>query len=230
MKLKNLAVVAVLGLAALSLAASDTTYSFKRTPKVGDVHKYKQAGKFDVAGMPIDYEANSTWKIIKVDDMGGYTQESTTTDTKINGEDGPSSGGSQLTTMNAKGEVVEIKGENVEANTYRFAALTLFITPDTEVKAGDTWTYDVKEDKKTGAVPAKASYTLVGEDKVGTTDTLKIKFSIKESGTDAASSEGILWLNKADLSLVKMTTKWVNAPIPGAPVSISGDISITLIS
>ena len=88
MKLKNLAVVAVLGLAALSLAASDTTYSFKRTPKVGDVHKYKQAGKFDVAGMPIDYEANSTWKIIKVDDMGGYTQESTTTDTKINGEDG----------------------------------------------------------------------------------------------------------------------------------------------
>jgi len=107
--------------------------------------------------------------------------------------------------------------------------LDVFVIPDNAVKVGDSWTYEIKEDKKTGAAAAKASYSLVGEDKVGAIDSFKIKFSVKESGADAASSEGTMWLSKADSMLVKFSTKWVNAPVPGAPVPISGEMTVALI-
>ena len=230
LKSKLSLIVAALGLAAVSFAGQDG-YSLKRTPKVGETLKYKQTGKFEAGGQQIEYQALSTEKVVKVEDNGNYVRESTTADVKINGEDAPGGGGGgkNSTTFTAKGDVVEIKGDAVEANTYRFGNLALFITPDTDVKAGDTWTYDIKEDKKTGAVAGKATYTLVGEDKIGSTDVLKVKFSIKEAGSDGASSEGTLWLNKTDITLMKLTAKWVNAPVPGAPVLINGEITLELV-
>jgi hypothetical protein len=231
LKLKLTAVALALGLAAFSLATGDG-FSLKRTQKAGTVHKYKQEGKFEVGGQQIDYQSKSTQKIVKVGDDGGYVEESVSSDVTINGQEPPGGGAAVTTTTkySPKGEILEVKGENIDATAYRFANLSLFITPDTEVKAGDSWTYDIKEDNKTGAVAAKATFTLVGEDKVGGVDTLKIKFSIKETGTDGASSEGTAWLDKSDLSMVKVSAKWTNAPVPGAPVTISGDITITVIS
>lgn len=231
LKIKMTAVALALGLAALSMATDDG-YLLKRTPKAGTVHKYKQEGKFEVSGQQIDYQSKSTQKIVKVADDGGYTEESVSSDVTINGQEGPGGGGPMTTTtkFGPKGEILEIKADNVDATAYRFANLALFITPEKEVKAGDTWTYDIKEDNKTGTVASKATFTLVGEDKVGSTDTVKVKFTIKESGADGASSEGTAWLDKSDMSMVKVSAKWANAPVPGAPVTISGDITITLIS
>jgi len=232
LKLKLTTVALVLGLAVLSLAAGDGI-SLKRTQKVGAVHKYKQEGKFEVGGQQIDYQSKSTQKIVKVADDGGYVEESVSSDVTINGQEPPGGGAAAVTTttkFSAKGEILEVKGENIDATAYRFANLSIFITPENEVKAGDSWTYEIKEDNKTGAVAAKATFTLVGEDKVGSVDAYKVKFSIKENGTDGAASEGTAWLDKSDLSLLKVTAKWTNAPVPGAPVTISGDITITLIS
>jgi len=229
---KRLTVAAIaIGLAAISLAAFDGV-TFKRTPKVGDVHKYKQVGKFDVGGQEFDFEAVSTEKCVKVETGGNYTLEETQGDVKLNGQEAPegTGGGSTTTIFTPKGEVVEIKGDKVEANSYRFANLALFIMPDKELKAGDTWSYDIKEDKKLGAATAKATYTYVGEDKVGATDCYKIKCAVKETASDGASSDGTVWLSKADSTLVKASAKWVNAPVPGAPTTISGDITITLVS
>ncbi len=206
-------------------------FTIKKTPKLGVVHKYKQVGKFDVGGQDFEFEAIASEKVTKVEDSGNYAMEETQSAVKLNGQEAPegAGSGSSTTTYNAKGEVLEIKGDKVEENTYRFANLAIFIVPDKELKAGDSWNYEIKADKKTGAVAAKATWTLVGEDKVGTTDCLKIKYSVKETGADGASSEGTLWITKADSSMVKLTAKWVNAPVPGAPTTISGDITLTLI-
>ncbi|MDR3689497.1 MAG: hypothetical protein P4L46_08975 [Fimbriimonas sp.] len=222
--------LAALGLAAISLAAFDGI-TIKRTPKVGETHKYKQVGKFDVGGQEFDFEATSTEKVVKVEDSGNYAVEETQSDVKLNGQEAPEGAGTgaSTTSYTAKGEVVEIKGDKVEPNTYRFANLALFVLPDKELKAGDTWSYDVKENKTTGAVNAKCSYTFVGEEKVGTTDAIKVKYTIKESGDDAASSDATVWLSKTDFTMLKLTAKWVNAPVPGAPMSISGDITLTLV-
>jgi len=233
LKSKLIAATAILGLAALSLAAVIDGYSFKRTPKEGETHKYKQTGKFEAGGMEIEYEAKSTQKVTKVEADGSYAEESTTSDVKMNGQEPPegAAGGGQKTTtkFSAKGEVVEIKNEQVSAEAYRFANLAIFISPETDIKVGDSWSYEVKEDKKTGAAAAKATYTLTGEDKVGTVDALKLKFVIKETAADGASSEGTIWVSKADYTLLKTVAKWTNAPIPGAPVTINGEMTVTLI-
>jgi len=231
LKKRIAAMTLALGLAALTLAAADGI-SLKRTPKAGTVHKYKQEGKFEVSGQQIDYQSKSSSKIVKVNDDGSYTEENVTSDATINGQESPGGSGPQTSTtkFGPKGEVLEIKAENVDATVYRFANLSLFILPEKDVNPGDTWTYDIKEDNKTGTVASKATYTFVGEDKIGSTDTFKVKVSIKETGTDGASSEGTVWLDKSDLSMVKATAKWTNAPVPGAPVTINGDITITLIS
>ncbi len=233
LKSKLFAATAILGLAALSLAATLDGYSFKRTPKEGESHKYKQSGKFEAGGMEITYEATSTNKVAKVEADGTFLEESTTGDVKMNGQEPPDggAGGSQKTTTkySPKGEVLEIKSENVGAEAYRFANLALFVTPETDIKVGDSWTYEVKEDKKTGAAAAKATYKLVAEEKVGDVDALKLTVSIKETATDGASSESTVWLSKTDYTMLKTTAKWTNAPIPGAPVTISGEMTITLV-
>jgi len=231
MTLKHYFSISLLSLALFSLATADT-YTIKKTPKQGEVHKYKQVGKFDVGGQEFEYEATASQKISKVEDSGNYVVEETQSDVKLNGQEAPegSGPGATNTTFTAKGEVVEIKGDRVEANTYRFANLAIFILPEKDLNVGDSWTYDVKEDKKSGAVAAKATYKLIGEDKIGSNDCLKLSYSIKESGADAASSEGTIWIRKSDATLIKMSAKWTNAPVPGAPMSITGDITLTLIS
>ena len=230
MSLRAHAVWALAALAALSMAALDG-YTLKRAFKVGDVRKYSVAGKFDFNGTDIDFTATATEKVVAVADDGGYSIEEKQTDSKINGQEAPGSGSETptVTSYKSTGEIIEIKSDHVEPNTYRFANLAVFLLPGKEVKAGDTWTADIKADSKTGAVDAKASYTLVGEDKAGGKDALKVKYTIKESGDAGASSDGTMWVDKADNSLIKLTTKWVNAPVPGVPAPLSGDVTLTLI-
>lgn len=230
MKTKICAVLATVGLVAFAFAALDG-YTLKPTLKVGDTHRYKQTGKFDVGGQELDIEAVATEKIVSVDPSGKFSEEESTSEFKINGQDPPAGagGGNTTTTYSAKGEVIEIKGDNVDANVYRFSNLSLFILPDKAVSAGDVWTYDVKPDPKLSGVAAKATYTFVGEDKVGSTDTLKVKYSIKETSSDGASSEGTVWIRKSDFTMVKLSGKLTNAPAPGAPVSLTGDITLMLI-
>ena len=231
MTLRHCLTLSLLSAAVISMAAVDA-YTIKRTPKVGEVHKYKQVGKFDVGGQEFEYEATASQKVAKVEDSGNYTVEEAQSDVKLNGQEAPegSGPGATNTTFSAKGEVLEIKGDRVEANTYRFANLAIFILPEKEVAFGDSWSYDIKEDKKLGSVAGKATYKLVGEEKIGSNDCLKLSYSVKESGSDAASSEGTVWIRKGDSTLIKMSAKWTNAPVPGAPMSITGDITLTLIS
>jgi len=230
MNLRISAVVATIAVAAISLAAYDG-FSLKRTLKAGDVLKYKQTGKFDIQGQQFEFEAVATEKIVKVEDNGSYVQNESTGDMKINGMEvppGQGAPGASTTTYSPKGEITEIKTEQMDANTYRFANMALFILPENDVKAGDTWTYEVKADEKKGIVAAKAKYTFVGEEKVGKDDCLKVKSNVTETGSSPASSDGTVWIRKSDKVMVKMVAKWADVPVPNAG-AISGEITLVLL-
>lgn len=213
-----------------SAAFAADGYTFKPAPKEGDSLRYQQTAKLDLNGMEIDFSAKTNRKVIKVEANGNVTIKEEVSDMKINGSDAPDGAGPGGTTatMSAKGELLKLDGDRVDESAFRMANLGLFILPDKAVNANDTWTYDIKEDKKTGAVAAKATYTFVGDDKVGTIDAVKVKYLIKEVGDSGASTEGAIWLRKSDNAMVKLTSKWVNVPITGAG-PISGDVTETLI-
>jgi hypothetical protein len=205
-------------------------YTFKSTPKEGDVLKYKQAAKLDLNGMEIDFSATSTRKIVKVDAAGTFTVKEDLADMKVNGQEPPEGAGPSGSTMTFtnKGELVKLEGDHVDDSAYRTSNLELFVLPDKPVNPNDTWSYEFKENKTTGAVAGKATYTFIGDDKVGTVDVVKVKYLVKETGDSGASSEGFIWIRKADGAMVKLTSKWVNVPIAGAG-PISGDVTVTLI-
>lgn len=219
----------VLGLAAMTFAAVDG-YLIKMTPKVGDVVKYKLKASLEVMGQQAKVTAITSEKVTKVDEDGTYTVESTQSDLKVQlGEQEiePPASGATVEVRKANGTLVEIRGENVDSNSYRMNALSALVPSDKPVKVGDTWTNDVKSDAKTGAVAAKAEYKVIGEEKVGDYETLKLKVTVKETeGSEPASSEFTLWLDKANWTMVKLDGKLINAPMPGAPTPVTANMTL----
>ena len=214
-------------IAALSMAAIaiDDAISLKRAAKAGDVAKYRLKADVELQGMEANFTTLITEKVSKVESNGNYVLESTQSDGKVSfsGQEMDVPGSVQTFTYKPNGEVVEIKAENVDASVYRTAILTSFIFADKAVKVGDDWTFEIKKDEKTGTVPAKQTYKVEAEEKVGDVDTFKVKFSTKETegGDSAASCEGTAWISKKDSTLVKSEGVWKNVPFPGAPGPIN---------
>ncbi|MEZ0324970.1 MAG: hypothetical protein ACAH95_03625 [Fimbriimonas sp.] len=192
--------------------------SIKRTPKEGQTLKYKMEATTDMGGSPVTMSASLVEKVVKVEANGNFSLEQLQTDAKVNmggQEQDIPSGEPATTTYKASGEVVEIKSPGETAGAYRMSTLGLLVDPGKLVNVGDKWTHEVKADPKLGFVAAKADYQVMAEEKVGAYDTIKIKATIKETeGTDPASSETTLWIDKKDGTTVKAETKWNRAPVP----------------
>lgn len=224
----------VLGLAALAVTASAFAVvdglSVARKPKEGEQIRYRMAADVEYGGMALKAKFLVTEKTVKVDSDGSFKLEQAQLEGKLdmNGQEQDIPTGGPTTTVYTKeGDVKEITGDQTSPDTYRLANLGVLHDPGKTLSVGDTWTYEIKGDAKTGAVPAKAEYKILGEEKVGSWDTLKVKSTIKESeGTDPASSDGTIWISKADGSTVKMDVKWVNAPFPGAPGPINATVKM----
>lgn len=218
-RIRSVGMLAVIALSAVAMAAVDGL-SIGRKPKEGDTHKYRMSADVDLGGIPVTVKGLLSEKVTKVETDGSYSQEETQIELKavVNGTetDVPSSGASTMVYL-PSGEVKSIAGDEGKAESYRMANLGIIYDPGKPVNIGDAWSYDIKANKDTGAVAAKADFKLLGEEKVGDVDTLKIKATVKETTGDMpASSDGTVWIAKADGSLVKSEAKWVNAPFPGA--------------
>lgn len=229
---KSLGLVALFALSTLALAAQ--AGPIVRKVKAGDEQKFRVKANIELGGNEIVFSGLQTEKILEVAPDGSYTVESKTTNAKVTfgGQDVdiPADQTPATTSVyNPDGTIKEIRGDNAQAESYRFANLgAIFFTGKEEGKIGTTWTNDKVADTKSGAVGYKSTYKVVGEEKVGNYDTWKIEFSTKESEGDApASSDGTVWLDKADGSMVKNEAKWSNAPFPGAPGPVNGTVSIT---
>ena len=194
--------------------------------------KLRLSAELEIGGNKATYTGLVQQKVTKVDTDGSYTEE----EQQIQGKasfggqdiDVPDTGAHPVI-YNADGRVKEIKGDEQTAGaaSYRMTTLGLIIDAGKPLAVGDTWSVDLKADAKTGAEAAKADYKVLGEEKVGDLDTVKLSAKIKETGSsDPASSDGTYWIAKSDGSLVKAEVKWVNAPFPGAPGPISASVTM----
>ncbi len=237
-KLRSFAIPALVAVAAVGMAQAaattgqaPATYSMKRVPKVDDVLKMRMTGEVSVAGQQVSITTLITEKVTKIDANGDYTIESSQTEGKIKfggQEMAMPSQPASTTKYNANGDVLEIKGDKpTEANEYRLANLSNIHTPDAPVAEGGTWTYTAKADSKTGAVAYTATYKIIGTEKIGSHDSVKLTATIKEAeGAEPASSENTVWLDPQTYDAVKVESNWTNAPIPGAPGPVSGKITL----
>lgn len=226
-----LALLALAALTTAALAATDAV-TLVRKPKKDEVHKYSMKADIDVNGLQVSVIATTQEKTTDVAEDGSYTVEEMLVDGKTTaaGQEKDLAGGPPSSMIyKTNGIISKINGDAKQAtsNAYRMANLSLLYLPDKAVNVGDAWTYDVKADKATGAVAAKGEFKLLGDEKVGTHDTWKIKATIKETeGDTPSSSDGTVWIDKADGSMVKNEVKWVNAPFPGIQVPVNATVKI----
>jgi hypothetical protein len=203
----------------VGFTAHDDTFNFKGVPKAGDASDYKENVSLTISGQSVTIDTALHQVIDSVTADGGLqiTQTESGTVVKVAGQVAPAPEAKpQVLSFLPDGELKEAKVDGADGNWYRLFNLSVFIHPDTAVKIGDSWTKVLPANKTTGAVPFKAVYTLVGKEKVGNWNTLKVTYKINETDTDSpASGEGTLWINADDSQLVKQETKFSNAQFPG---------------
>lgn len=215
-------------------AAQTATYSLKRVVTKGGKIKYKLTADVDGGGTQVNVRSTVTEEVQDIKDNGDYVIKSSQTETvaTVNGQEfPPEPDAGNVITYNALGDVLDIKAlaSVVGSSEWRLANLGLLRAPDQPVKVGDAWTYKIAGKSQAG-VDAIADYKLLATEKIGDRLTLKISAKIKETtGSAPASSDGTVWVDAKDFSMVKTETTWTNAPVPGAPMPINGKIAISLL-
>lgn len=228
----NIKATSFLAIAVLSTAAFAAVQglSVKRTPKEGTTQKYTMSGDIDFGGMPITIKANAEEKVTKVNADGSYVVTDSQTDgsISINGQDQDIPPETTTKTIAADGRLLSVEGSPDESSAMRMGYLDSVFDAGKPLNVGDKWTVEIKENSAKHIVAGKADFEILGEEKVGGVDTIKISDKYSESGgSDAASSVATIWIDKADGSLVKSVSEWKNAPVPGAPGPINATITMT---
>lgn len=229
-RLHSFAVLSVVALSTLALAAEG--FVIARKPKANDVHRYTVSGEIEMRGITLPYKGKLEEKVTKVDVDGTYTLEQRELELKL------IAGTQELdqpvpapatTVFLPNGLVKTIEGNDAKPESYRMSNLELIYDPGKPLAVGDTWTYEIKANKETGAVAAKAEYKLLAEEKLGTHETLKIQAKVKETeGATPGQIDSTVWLDKADGSMVKSDMKWTNVPLPGSQGPITGTMKIEI--
>lgn len=221
-------IAASVALAGIAGAGLYQAVTLKRAPKVGESAKFKLTGTFDFSGQEIAVSGLSTEKVVAVEG-DTYIVESASTDTKVSvgGQEMEQPNSTTKTTYKLSGEAVKIEGEQVSSANYRIDNLTGLHLPTKPVAVGDSWVYEVKANDATGAAAVKVEYKVVGTEKLLGFDTLKVEFSGKESGVDTPGSvKGTVWIDVATSLQVKNDAVWTDLTFPGAPVQLSGKITL----
>ncbi len=230
-RFQTIGLISLIAISSLAFAVAQGV-NLKRTLKEGQTFKYRMEGNVDMQGTPITLTGIMQEKVVKVEANGNFALEQQQLEGKISAggrEMDMPAGNATVTTYKTTGEVVEIKGSTEDATAYRMSTLGLLVDAGKLINVGDKWSHMVKADTKTGLVAAKADYEVIGEEKVGAVDTIKIKATVKETeGTEPASSDSTLWIDKKDGSTVKAETKWTKAPFPGPTGTMILDATIKL--
>jgi hypothetical protein len=216
-------------LAAASAYAIDGVilkYAFKKD----SVAKMRIKGTIEMQGMEISINMVNISKVREVSEDGTITLEDSMSEGKVvfGGQemDIPATPGTVIL-MKSTGEIKEIKGEDINEGVYRVQNLMGFIPPTEAVQVGSKWKKTVGANKDTKAPAFSAEYTILADEPVDGVPAFKIQFKNMETdGSDPASMIGTVWVDKANCSVLKSSTKWANVPMPGAPMPISGNFTM----
>lgn len=229
------ATLAALGALSIALPAGgpgpQEEFTLARRAKAGDVLRYRIVATTTVEKEELVIEASTTEKVLEVAEGGAITIESTHSDGKLKfmGQElAVEETVSSKAVFSAGGDVVKIEGPEVDGSNYRLANLYAFRYPDKPVKFGDSWERTVTADPATGAFAAKATYTLVGTEKVGSWETAKVQFTYEETeAKPPMTAEGTFWIDLADGAVVRLTLTAQNAPLRIAPEPVAMKTTLT---
>jgi hypothetical protein len=211
---------------AVALAALDPV-NLQFSPKVGDEFKYKMTGTLHITGNVAQISADIDYQVTKVQNDRTYTIKSSQTNMQaaMSGQSFNPPDSFNVTTNKANGELIDFVSDGADATAWRLMELKHFVYPPKPVSVGDTWTSSVTADPVKGTVAATTDYKVDSMEKIGTRDTAKIKVTFKETeGATPASSDGFVWIDIKDGSMVKTITAWTNAPSAQGPI----DATITI--
>lgn len=194
--------------------------TLKFAPKVGDSLKFHLTANMTTQMGDATVTADLQDKVTKSDDSG-YTIESSQSNGQVsfNGGSQPLPDGTDTTTSKPNGEITDLQSSQEQDGMWRVAELDNFIYPDKPVSVGDSWSYTVAADDKKGIMAATCDYKVDSMEKIGTHDTAKIKVTYKETASDGASSDGFVWVDTKDGTIVKKQATWTNVPLGQMPVS-----------
>ncbi len=201
----------------------------------GSSYRYRLAAELDVAGALSTYDALTLYRVTKVDADGVYSLEISTIPggkARLSGADLDAPAPAPETqTRSSTGELRDITGPMVPLDTFRVANLLTLFVPPHPVLAGDSWSHDFPVSPK-NLVPIHADYKFVGSVKVameraGDVDANLVTIEAKEtSGQDAASVSVQIWLDPKDSTVLKIESRWHNAPFPGRSGNVSGKVTM----
>jgi hypothetical protein len=224
--------LALLTASAIAFAPADGL-TVRRRPIAGQVNKLRLKASIEFAGHLANFTGVEEDKITNIEADGSYTEESQNGAIEVESEGRTASvpaGDKNYTTFNAEGSVKEVRSETgpVPPELYRMQNLSVLIDPGRPLAVGDSWSVEIKSNDKTGARAARAEYTILGEETMCDTDTLKVRATIKETeGVEPSASESTLWISTLDGSEVKIESRLVRCWLPGVPASVNGVLTET---
>ncbi len=216
-------------LSALAYAVADT-FSLARVAKVGDAATYKFTAKLDFSGVNIEITGKTDDKVLSVGQDGVIEYESVQSGLVVKTPDGEQEiDEEQKTKMTIGSDRVVVKyGDegDEDASSLRLALLGTVLKPGKDVAIGEKWSGTIKHTHKE-TYPVTANYEVVGTERIGAWDTVKIKISTKETeGDEKASAEGHVWIIIADGLSAKEELTIKNAPFAMSPTPIDMTISV----
>jgi len=205
--------------------------TLKRSPKVGEVLKYRVTLVFTIYSNDFFYTSIVTDKVTDLDKDGSYTVASTQDQIEASSgkafpvEKNPAP--ISYTVYDAYGRVLDLKGEQAP-EAWRVAYLSCFVLPNKPVAKGDTWTATLppRADRQTPG--ASVIYTSEGMDPepVDGINVLRIDEKYAEnSQSNRATKTGTLWVDPKDGTVVKMEEMWRSAPIAGVSTLVNGHVA-----
>ncbi len=215
---------------ALSLAPAQE-YTLKLNPKEGDTFKYRMSMDIDFGGMSVNASTTITNKVLKIEENGNIVMESSSSEMIVKFGDSempqPASPPTRVT-FKPNGEMVSSPTSNSPTN--QLTGSTNFIFPDKPVKVGDKWSHTMKG--QNGAPDMKGEFELVGVEKMGDTEVLRLKVSWTQADgkADGTSAEGFILIDSTNGMARRMEFKLKGLPVEGAPGPIDGTLRMEQIS
>jgi hypothetical protein len=164
--------------ALLSLSAAIAQeYTLKLNVKEGDTFKYRMSMEIDFGGQSVLATTTITNKVLKVEESGNVQMESASGEMIIKFGDQempqPAPPATKMT-FKPNGSVAKVDGGDAMMQQMNAAQM---VYPEKPIKVGDKWSETVKNPNG----ELKIEYELVGVEKVGDTEAVKIKVTTRSA-------------------------------------------------
>ncbi|MBX3096189.1 MAG: hypothetical protein KF812_04950 [Fimbriimonadaceae bacterium] len=215
-------------LAALVLVAVQPV-TLKRTPSVGETTNFEIRMETEWEGKQLVFTGTQQ-EVVKVVNLDGtFEIESTQSASKVIYDEQEMEGPklpATIFTYAADNTPTALIGEQVDADAFRLTRVTTPIFPSDSVPVGGTWSRELRDDPDAALPGVKLEFTYEANEKVGNTDTYRIKIVGEElEGSFPTKVDGQVWVSSTTGAIIKASYKVDEAPVAGNHFDLTLTIS-----